>query len=69
MRRLWIPALALVCGLGCAADGDKGSWDEVRKDLRGDNMQMRSTGAAIGGWGNNQHSGGASGPQPRLFPD
>jgi hypothetical protein len=49
-------ALVLGCGLGCAADGDKGSWDEVWKDLQGDNMQMRSSGAAIGGWGNNPHN-------------
>jgi hypothetical protein len=37
---------ALVFGLvlesGCAADGDKDQWDKVFKDLRGDNMQMRT---------------------------
>jgi hypothetical protein len=37
----------LVCALlfsltGCAADGDKGQWDEFWKDLRGDNMKMRN---------------------------
>jgi hypothetical protein len=28
--------------MGCASEGDKGQWDEVWKDLRGDNMQMRN---------------------------
>jgi hypothetical protein len=27
---------------GCASDGDKAQWDEFRKDLRGDNMQMHA---------------------------
>jgi hypothetical protein len=39
--------LMLVCALlfgaaGCAADGDKDPWAEFKKDLRGDNMKMRS---------------------------
>jgi hypothetical protein len=42
MRRLCVLAFVLLLGFGCAADGDKGSWDEVFKDLRGDNMQMRN---------------------------
>jgi hypothetical protein len=42
MRRLWLLAGVLVIGLGCSADGDKAQWDEFWKDLRGDNMQMRS---------------------------
>lgn len=42
MRRLWLLGGVLVIGLGCSADGDKGQWDEFWKDLRGDNMQMRS---------------------------
>ncbi len=29
--------------LGCA--GDKGSWDAVKRDLRGDNMEMRGFGS------------------------
>jgi hypothetical protein len=45
-------ALIFLACLGCASDGDKGQWDEFWKDLRGDNMQMRSDGSAIGGWGN-----------------
>jgi hypothetical protein len=37
----------LLCALlfsaaGCAADGDKGQWDEFWKDVRGDNMKMRN---------------------------
>jgi hypothetical protein len=28
--------------VGCSADGDKGAWDAFWKDLRGDNMKMRS---------------------------
>jgi hypothetical protein len=42
MRRLSVVLCALLACAGCAGDGDKGSWDEVLKDLRGDNMQMRS---------------------------
>ena len=30
----------MLLGLGCAA-GDQSQWDEVWKDLRGDNMKMR----------------------------
>ncbi len=33
--------IALLC-VGCAADADKAQWDEFWKDLRGDNMKMRS---------------------------
>jgi len=41
MRRLCL--LVFLClGLGCAADGDNGQWDEFWKDVRGDNMKMRS---------------------------
>jgi hypothetical protein len=41
MRCLCVLVCVLVCS-GCMADGDKGSWDEFWKDLRGDNMKMRS---------------------------
>jgi hypothetical protein len=51
MRRLWILALALLFSSGCSSDGDKGSWDEVWKDARGDNMQMRYTSPALSGMG------------------
>lgn len=43
MIRLWVLVCALFFGLaGCAGDGSKGQWDEVWKDLRGDNMKMRN---------------------------
>ena len=47
MRRHYLFALALVVsllsGLGCATSGGGGDWEEVMKDLRGDNMKMRSS--------------------------
>jgi hypothetical protein len=42
MRRLCILLCALFFFAGCASDGEKGSWDEFWKDLRGDNMKMRN---------------------------
>jgi len=42
MFRSFILLCVLLFGLGCAAEGNNGQWDEVLKDLRGDNMQMRS---------------------------
>jgi hypothetical protein len=46
MRRLGLLACALlVCllsGTGCLSDADKKQWREALKDLRGDNMEMRS---------------------------
>jgi hypothetical protein len=30
----------LLFSIGCASDYQKAQWEEVRKDLRGDNMQM-----------------------------
>jgi hypothetical protein len=41
MRYRCVLAVVLLLGLGCAAD-DKGQWDEFWKDVRGDNMKMRS---------------------------
>ena len=41
MRIHWLFVLAMVAAVGCAADG-KYTWDDAVKDLRGDNMQMRS---------------------------
>lgn len=55
MRRLCVLAVALLCGFGCATEDDRRQWNEAWRDLRGDNMQMTSDGAAIGGWGINQH--------------
>ena len=43
MKCLGVLVCALLFGLaGCAADGDKGQWNEFWKDLRGDNMKMRN---------------------------
>ncbi len=50
MRRLCVLACALVLGLGCTA-GDKAQWDEALRDLRGDNMKMRSDTASLMGTG------------------
>jgi len=33
---------ALSFCLGCASEGETGKWDDFWKDLRGDNMQMKS---------------------------
>jgi len=43
MIRSCLLLCALLFSLGCAAEGNNGQWDEVLKDLRGDNMQMRSS--------------------------
>ncbi len=41
MKRLRVLLCALLLsGLGCASE--RGQWDEFWKDLRGDNMRMRS---------------------------
>jgi hypothetical protein len=44
MKRLGLLCLVsiLFCALGCASDSSKAEWREFFKDLRGDNMQMRS---------------------------
>jgi hypothetical protein len=42
MKRLCVLLCALFLVSGCASDGDKGAWDEFWKDLRGDNMKMRT---------------------------
>jgi hypothetical protein len=41
MTRLGLLLCVLCFFSGCASDAEKGSWDEVWKDLRGDNMQMK----------------------------
>lgn len=43
MKGCCLVVLMVVFAAGCAADGNKGSWDEALKDLRGDNMRMRSS--------------------------
>lgn len=41
MRRI-LAAMCVLCWLsGCATDS--AAWEEVRRDLRGDNSQMRSS--------------------------
>jgi hypothetical protein len=45
MRRLGVVLCALVAALavsGCASEGRKGQWDEFWKDVRGDNMEMKT---------------------------
>ena len=51
MGRLCMLLVALTLAAGCASDGDKAQWQEVLKDLRGDNMQMGHPlpGARVGG--------------------
>jgi hypothetical protein len=44
MKRLCLLAFALMLGLGCVTPEDKKQWQEVFKDARGDNMQMRGFG-------------------------
>jgi hypothetical protein len=40
MRRLCVLLCALILAPGCASEGDKAQWEEVWKDLRGENMEM-----------------------------
>jgi hypothetical protein len=42
MMRLCLLLCVLPFGLGCASEGTQAQWDEFWKDVRGDNMQMRS---------------------------
>jgi hypothetical protein len=44
MKRLWLPLCALVACLGCATEADRAQWEEAMKELRGDNMQMSTSG-------------------------
>jgi hypothetical protein len=41
MKRLYLLVCALCLALGCASEDSKAQWNEVWKDARGDNMQMR----------------------------
>ncbi len=40
--RLCVLLFVLLFGLGCASEGSQAQWDEFWKDVRGENMQMRS---------------------------
>jgi outer membrane murein-binding lipoprotein Lpp len=45
MKRLCVLLCALLGALtlsGCASEGKPGQWDDFWKDVRGDNMQMKS---------------------------
>jgi hypothetical protein len=42
MKRLCVLLCALFFIAGCAADGDRDQWAEFWRDVRGDNMKMRS---------------------------
>jgi hypothetical protein len=46
MKRLGALSLFLIFALGCATEADNAQWNEALKDLRGDNMRMRT-----GNWG------------------
>jgi hypothetical protein len=42
VRRLLLLLGCLAAGAGCVTPQDKGEWAEAMRDLRGDNMRMRS---------------------------
>jgi hypothetical protein len=42
LRRLLLLLVCLAAGTGCVTPQDKGEWAEAIRDLRGDNMRMRS---------------------------
>jgi hypothetical protein len=46
MKRVLALGLVLIFSLGCATEADNAQWNEALKDLRGDNMRMRT-----GNWG------------------
>ncbi len=46
MKRFCAVGFILVFALGCATEADQAQWNEAMKDLRGDNMKMRT-----GNWG------------------
>jgi len=46
MKRLAVFGLLLLFAVGCATEADDAQWNEALKDLRGDNMRMRT-----GNWG------------------
>src|SRR5207249_7016150 len=42
MKHMCVLLCAMLFCVGCAADGDNGQWEDFWKDVRGENMQMRS---------------------------
>ena len=49
MMRLCILLAVLTTCVGCASPDDRAQWEEFKKDLRGDNMQMRGNFPSFGG--------------------
>jgi hypothetical protein len=47
MRRSYVLLVVLLCASGCASEDGPGFFDAALKDLRGDNMQMRSDSSAL----------------------
>jgi hypothetical protein len=41
MMHLFLLLSALFLGVRCASDGNKDSWADFWKDVRGDNMEMK----------------------------
>ena len=58
MKRLIAFSFFLMFIVGCATQADQAQWDEAWKDLRGDNMRMRT-----GNWGKGDS---AESPMPSL---
>jgi hypothetical protein len=48
MKRLLMLLCILFGCIGCATESDRAQWNELWKDARGDNMQMRGFGGANG---------------------
>jgi len=46
MKRSCVRSFAVALCLGCATEADQAQWNEAMKDLRGDNIKMRT-----GNWG------------------
>jgi hypothetical protein len=42
MKRIAVLGFLLSFLLGCATEADQAQWNEAMKDLRGDNMRMRT---------------------------
>jgi hypothetical protein len=58
----------LCFSLGCAADAQNGSWSEVMKDLRGDNMQLKGFSASNGSPNRPTPASAAKPPAPTTAP-
>ncbi len=56
MKRWYLLVCTLTFCLGCATDADRAQWNEALKDLRGDNMQMKSGFREMKGMGDQSDS-------------